>query len=171
VVNEEEAERVRAIFALFEEYGSARLTPAEIERRGWRLKSWTRKTGKFRSGGLFTLSALRRQLTNILYTGGVRHQGHIYAGEHAAILLPDQWERVQSLIAQPALARGGFPASRTCGGGGIALELMLMEVSGAFRPFLGAARAAQRPAPAMRSASGRALGTGMLLLPMRSRPG
>ena len=36
----------------------------------------------------------------------MRHQGHIYAGEHAAILLPDQWERVQSLIPQPALARG-----------------------------------------------------------------
>jgi hypothetical protein len=45
VVNEEEAERVRAIFALFEEYGSARRTLAEIERRGWRLKSWTLKTG------------------------------------------------------------------------------------------------------------------------------
>ena len=28
VVNEEEAERVRAVFALFEEYGSARLTLA-----------------------------------------------------------------------------------------------------------------------------------------------
>ena len=55
VVNEEEAERVRAIFALFEETGSARQTLAEIERRGWRLKSWTRKTGEFRSGGPFTL--------------------------------------------------------------------------------------------------------------------
>ena len=108
VVNQEEAERVRTIFALFEEHGSARQTLAEIERRGWRLKSWTRKTGEFRSGGRFTLSALRRLLTNILYTGGVRHQGHIYAGEHAAILLPGQWERVQSLVPQPALARGGF---------------------------------------------------------------
>jgi hypothetical protein len=30
------------------------------------------------------------------------------AGEQAAILLPGQWERVQSLIPQPTLARGGF---------------------------------------------------------------
>jgi len=44
VVNEEEAVRVRTIFELFEEHGSARLTLAEIERRGWRLKSWTRQT-------------------------------------------------------------------------------------------------------------------------------
>src|ERR1700675_2537034 len=45
VVNEEEAKRVRAIFALFEKHGSVPKTLAEIERRGWRLKSWTRKTG------------------------------------------------------------------------------------------------------------------------------
>src|ERR1700675_3242386 len=44
VVNEEEAERVRTIFAVFEEHGAAGLTLAEIERRGWRLKSWTRQT-------------------------------------------------------------------------------------------------------------------------------
>ena len=38
----------------------------------------------------------------------MRHQGHIYAGEQAAILLPDQWERVQSLIPQHAAVKGGF---------------------------------------------------------------
>src|SRR2546421_4386084 len=73
VINEEEAERVRTIFALFEEHRSARLTLAEIDRRGWRLKSWTRKTGQFRSGGPFALNSLRRLLTNILYTGAIRH--------------------------------------------------------------------------------------------------
>ena len=107
MVNEEEAVRVRAIFALFEEQGSAQQTLDEIQCRDWRLKSWTRKTGKFRSGGRFTLSALRRLLTNILYTGSVRHQGRIYPGEQAAILAPADWERVQSLMPQPAaLARG-----------------------------------------------------------------
>ena len=53
IVNQEEAKRVRAIFALFGEKGSAPLTLAEIERRGWRLKSWARKTGQFRAGGPF----------------------------------------------------------------------------------------------------------------------
>ncbi|MGB9459109.1 MAG: recombinase family protein [Bryobacteraceae bacterium] len=108
VVNEEEAERVRAIFALFEETGSVRQTLAEIERRGWRLKSWTCKTGQFHAGGPFTLSALRRLLTNILYTGAVRHQGHIYPGEQPAILARDEWERVQSLIPQSRQPRGGM---------------------------------------------------------------
>lgn len=107
-VNEEEAERVRAIFALFEEHGSARRTLVEVERRGWRLKSWICKTGEFHSGGPFSLAALQRLLTNILYTGAVRHQGQIYPGEHAAILPPGQWERVQNLISQRMVTRGGF---------------------------------------------------------------
>src|SRR6266436_1279794 len=55
IVNEEEAERVRAIFTLFEENRSVLLTLAEIERRGWRLKSWTRKSGHFRPGGPFAI--------------------------------------------------------------------------------------------------------------------
>jgi site-specific DNA recombinase len=91
VVNEAEAERVRPIFALFEEHGSIAVTLVEIERRGWRLKSWTRKQGAFRAGGLFTLAALRRLLNNILYTGAVRHKGQTCPGEHAAILAPGVW--------------------------------------------------------------------------------
>ena len=45
VVNEEEAEQVRSIFDLFEQQRSALGTLAEIERRGWRLKSWTAENG------------------------------------------------------------------------------------------------------------------------------
>jgi len=107
VVNEEEAKRVRAIFALFEKHRSAVLTLAEIERRGWRLKSWTRKTGQFRSGGPFALNSLRRLLTNILYTGKISHKGQPYPGEHAAILKPGTWERVQKLITHPAASAPG----------------------------------------------------------------
>jgi site-specific DNA recombinase len=107
IVNEEEAARVRAIFALFEEHGSVLPALAEIERRGWKLKSWTRKSGQFRPGGPFALNSLRRLLTNILYTGAIRHKGQSYPGEHAAILAPGTWERVQNLITHPAsFARG-----------------------------------------------------------------
>src|ERR1019366_7498050 len=102
VVNEEEAERVRSIFALFEESRSVLLTLAEIERRGWRLKSWTRKTGQFRPGGPFAKNSLQRLLTNILYTGAIRHKGQPYPGEQAAILAPGTRERVQNLITHPA---------------------------------------------------------------------
>jgi site-specific DNA recombinase len=107
IVNEEEAEQVRAIFALFEENRSAMLTLTEIDRRGWHLKSWTRKTGEFRAGSPFDLSALRRLLMNILYTGTILHKGQPYPGEHPAILTPGTWERVQSLMTKrETVARG-----------------------------------------------------------------
>ena len=107
VVNEAEAERVRAIFALFEEHGSALPTLAEMERRGWKRKSWTGKSGQLRAGGPFALNSLRRLLSNILYTGAIRHKGQSYPGEHAAILAPGTWERVQNLMARrTAFARG-----------------------------------------------------------------
>jgi site-specific DNA recombinase len=99
-VNEEEAERVRAIFDLFEKNGSIQLTLAEVEGRGWTLKSWKRRTGEFREGGAFTRLSLRRLLGNILYTGAVRHKGQVYPGQHAAILPPAVWERAQERIAR-----------------------------------------------------------------------
>jgi hypothetical protein len=52
---------------LFEQHRSALGTLAEIERRGWRLKSWTRQTGDFRQGGPFDKNSLRRLLTNVLH--------------------------------------------------------------------------------------------------------
>lgn len=109
VVNVEEAERVRAIFAMFEQTGSVRKTLAEIRWRGWHLKSWKRKRGEFRPGGPFTLNALRRLLGNVLYTGAVRHKGQIYAGEHLAILGQGDWERVQKLMTTgPAVPEGSL---------------------------------------------------------------
>ena len=90
-MNEEEAKQVRAIFALFEENRSLLLTLAEVNRKGWRLKSWTRKTGQFRPGGPFAINSLRRLLSNIIYTGSIRHKGQAYPGEHAAILAHETW--------------------------------------------------------------------------------
>src|SRR4051812_29191617 len=107
VVNQEEAETVRSIFMLFEQHRSALGTLAEIERRGWRLKSWTRQTGDFRQGSPFDKNSLRRLLTNVLYIGSIQHIGQIYPGEHAAIVERGSWDRVQEMITQRAtFARG-----------------------------------------------------------------
>jgi site-specific DNA recombinase len=107
LVNEEEAERVRAIFALFEKHGSINLTLNEIERRGWRLKSWTLKSGQLRAGGEFAQNSLLRLLTNVIYKGGVRHKGQVYSGQQAAIVPAETWERVQHLVVRGGgIARG-----------------------------------------------------------------
>jgi site-specific DNA recombinase len=107
VVNPEEAERVRAIYAHFVQSGSFSATLLEIERPGWCLKSWTRRNGKFRTGGAFAASSLRRLLSNVIYTGAVRHEGQVYPGEHEAIVDHGVWERAQALIKETVpLAHG-----------------------------------------------------------------
>jgi site-specific DNA recombinase len=107
VVNQEEAQRVRAIFALFEVHRSILTTLTEIERRGWRLKSWTCKNGQYRAGGEFAPSSLLRLLTNVIYKGAVRHKGQVYPGQQAAIVPAETWERVRHLVARGStMARG-----------------------------------------------------------------
>jgi len=41
-----------------------------------------------------------RLLTNVIYTGKIRYQGQIYAGEHAAIVEDGVWQRVQRLLQE-----------------------------------------------------------------------
>jgi hypothetical protein len=51
-------------------------------------------------GAPCTQNALRRLLSNVLYTGAVRHRGQLYPGEQEAILEPETWQRVQRLLTQ-----------------------------------------------------------------------
>ena len=109
VINPEEAERVRAIFAHFEQQGSIPATLAEIKRQGWRLKSWTRGSGEFREGGTFGERSLRRLLNNVIYKGAVRHKGQLYPGEHEPIVDDSVWERAQRRVKEMVpIARGGL---------------------------------------------------------------
>lgn len=96
IVNEVEAKRVREIFDLYAKQRSIRMTVAELQRRGWTMKSWTTKHGSQRTGSAFDNPALRRLLTNPTYAGKVEHKGTIYPGEQAAIVDPDVWEEINA---------------------------------------------------------------------------
>lgn len=98
VVNEEEAERVRAIYNLYMEYKALIPVVQEIERRGWRNKLWTTRKGQERGGKLFTKNSLHRMLTNVLYTGNVEYKGTIYKGEHTGIVEVDLWQQVRDTL-------------------------------------------------------------------------
>src|SRR5580658_6868794 len=100
VVNEREAVQVREIFGLFLREGSLEATLAEIQRRGWRMKSWTTREGKQHAGRPFDRAALVRLLSNALYCGEVRHKGKVYAGEQAAIVNREIWRQSQALLQQ-----------------------------------------------------------------------
>src|SRR5947208_6563973 len=80
-INAQEAERVRAIFALYLEHQALVPVVEELERRGWVNKRWRTKAGHQRGGLGFTKTNLYRLLTNVSYAGRVRYKTEVHAGE------------------------------------------------------------------------------------------
>src|ERR1017187_905020 len=100
LVNEREAAQIREIFGLFLRDGSLDSTLAEMQQRGWQMKSWTTRKGQPHVGQTFDRAGLVRMLTNVLYCGEVRHKGKVYPGEQAAIINRQIWQQAQVLLRQ-----------------------------------------------------------------------
>src|ERR1022692_19066 len=97
-VNAEEAERVRAIFALFLEHTSLPVVVRELETRGWTNKRWRTRSGKDSGGDPFTKVGLRRLLTNVLYAGKVRYKEEVHDGEQPALVDPAVFRQAHDLL-------------------------------------------------------------------------
>jgi DNA invertase Pin-like site-specific DNA recombinase len=122
VVNNEEAERVRAIFVLYLEYRSVDQVVAAVQARSWRNKRWTAETDTPHAGRRFTKASLERLLSNVLYIGHVRHEGKTYPGEQASIIEESVWCDAQKLLAQELgrrLSRNKSIATRTGAGANV----------------------------------------------------
>jgi site-specific DNA recombinase len=100
VVNPAEAQRVREIFALYLDHGSLIPVVEELDRRGWRMKSWTTREGRQAGGKPIAKNSLYNLLTNIIYTGKVAYGGEVYEGEHERIVDDETWNQVQSFGAR-----------------------------------------------------------------------
>jgi len=98
LVNDDEAQRVRAIHSLYLEHKALIPVVQELERRKWGVKKWTTQRGDERGGNLFNKSSLFRLLTNIIYTGNIIYKGTVYPGEHEGIVDPDLWQQVQDTL-------------------------------------------------------------------------
>jgi site-specific DNA recombinase len=108
VVNEDEAERVRAIFDLYVKHEGLVPVVEELRRRGWTTKRWTTRNGRVRGGHPFTKTNLHKLLTNVTYVGKVRHRTEVHDGEQSPIITPDVWQRVQVLLRRNGRT-GGAP--------------------------------------------------------------
>jgi site-specific DNA recombinase len=113
VVNEAEALRVRAIFALYRE--QQRLLPvvAELARRGWCSKQSRTRRGHLRGGRPFTKGSLYGLLTNATYAGQVRYRQEVYPGEQPGLVDLALWQEVQALLVQHGRARAGTQRPRS----------------------------------------------------------
>jgi site-specific DNA recombinase len=96
--NPKEAARVRAIFELYLQHRSLETTVQELARRRWRTKRRQNRDGDKCGGRRFTRPTLHRLLTNVTYTGKVRYQNEVYAGEQPALVPLETWQRVQDLL-------------------------------------------------------------------------
>jgi site-specific DNA recombinase len=105
VVNDEEAARVRAIFALYLEYRGLLPVVEQLERRGWCNKQSLTGKGGERGGRPFTKGSLYALLTNVTYIGQVRYHQEVHPGEQPAIVDPGTWQDVQALLAHNGRAR------------------------------------------------------------------
>jgi site-specific DNA recombinase len=107
LVNDDEAERVRAIFALYLEHQALLPVVQELNRRGWTTKRWVNKAGQERGGRPFDRTNLHRLLTNIVYLGKVRYKDEVHDGEQPCLVDPATWQGVQSLLETKGRTGGG----------------------------------------------------------------
>ena len=121
VVNNEEAKRVRALFALYLEYRSADQVLAAVQAQNGSNNRWTAISGPAEAQRPFTKAHLLRLLSNVLYIGQVRYEGETYPGEQASIVEEPVWREAQKLLAQERIRKRSCRAenARRTGGGTI----------------------------------------------------
>jgi site-specific DNA recombinase len=105
-VNEPEAERVRQIFSLYIERQSLSAVVRELAHRGWTNKLWTTRKGTTRGGRPLTKGTLHQFLTNVTFTGRVRHKRSIFDGEHRPIIDQELFDKVQEALLLHSRGRG-----------------------------------------------------------------
>lgn len=98
IVNNDEARRVRTIFDIY--LRQEKLIPVvqELDRRGWNTKTWVTRKGQPRGGRPFDKNSLFKMLTNPVYLGKVKYRDELHAGEHAAIVDDQVWQRAQTVL-------------------------------------------------------------------------
>ncbi|MFK7882885.1 MAG: recombinase family protein [Phycisphaerales bacterium] len=99
LVNADEAKQVREIYEWYlNNDGGLMSVVAECARRGWTTKQWTTKAGKPMGGRALDKGCVYALLTNVVYSGRVRHHADVYEGEHEAIVARDMFDRVQAKL-------------------------------------------------------------------------
>lgn len=98
VVNEAEAEQVRAIMQMYLTVSSVPELVEILARNGSMTKIQQRKDGGPRGGVHFKRGNLYHLLSNRIYRGMTVHKGEAFAGEHEAIVSEELWNQVQAKL-------------------------------------------------------------------------
>ena len=79
------------------------------DRLGLRTKRRTTAHGAERGGAPFSRGHLYRLLSNPIYTGRIAHKGHLYPGQHPALIDEETWTAVRNQLAAKAGAHRRNP--------------------------------------------------------------
>lgn len=111
IVNDREAETVRALFQLYLKEGCLNATVRAAKEAGLFSKRRIFASGRIQGGTPISRGQLHALLTNPIYRGLIRHKEKTWPGMHAAIIEKDLWNDVQAkLQAASAKRRGGIKA-------------------------------------------------------------
>ena len=99
IVNETEAEQVKAIFELYLKRGSLLPVVDELNRLGWHTKEWVTRKGTVHKGHPYNKNRVHTLLKNPIYTGKMQYDGVLYEGEHEAIITEEIFEQTQRQLA------------------------------------------------------------------------
>jgi len=113
IVNRDEAEQVRAIFELYIERRSLVAVAQELNRRGWRRKSWTTRGGRRREGKPWDKASVHQAVSDPVYAGFQKLRGETFRGEHEAIIPKALFEKVQRILAENRQSAAATHRNRT----------------------------------------------------------
>ncbi|MEP2532728.1 recombinase family protein [Shimia sp.] len=102
-INPDEAEVVRKIYDLYDDWGAMNFVREAAARLDLRSKSRRAPDGKQRGGNLMSRGQLHHILTNPIYAGRIRHKGKAFEGQHPAIIDPVRWDALQERLSDGAV--------------------------------------------------------------------
>jgi DNA invertase Pin-like site-specific DNA recombinase len=98
IVNAEEAETVRTIFALYDDLGCLNAVMRRANDLCLRSKRHRFKSVREQGGNRFSRGQIYALLRNPIYVDKIRHRAQIWDGLHAPIVDGVLWDRVQSKL-------------------------------------------------------------------------
>ena len=111
IVNDEEAETVRALFQLYLQEGCLNATAKAAKKARLFSKHRVFASGRVQGGTPFSRGQLHALLTNPIYRGLMRHKDKTWPGLHPAIIDEELWNDVQVKLQVASARRRGVTKS------------------------------------------------------------
>jgi site-specific DNA recombinase len=105
VVNEQEAETIRALFDLYLKLGSVAGVAERAQGRGFTTKIRRSKEDELVGGRPLSRGHIYKILANPVYIGKIVHRGACHEGLHAAIIDQATWDAVRDRMEQKTVRR------------------------------------------------------------------